>query len=62
MTKGFRPGQKAPITAQYKVIGPRGGDAGKEVQSTRGKPLPPTEKPGMMYVPTDPVNNKSGKP
>jgi hypothetical protein len=32
------------------------------VQSTKGKPLPPTQKPGQTYIPVDPVKNKSGKP
>lgn len=62
MAKVYRPGNTAPISAQYEVVGPRGGSTNKEVQSTKGQPLPPTQKPGQGYVPVDPVKNKSGKP
>jgi hypothetical protein len=60
--KTYKPGQTTPISAQYAVKGPRGGETGKEIQSTKGHPLPPTPKPGMKYVAVDPVKNKSGKP
>lgn len=62
MKTNLKPGEKAPITAQYEVVGPRGGRPGKEVQSTKGEPLPPTQKPGQTYRPVDPVKNKSGRP
>jgi hypothetical protein len=31
----FRPGEKAPVSGQYPIIGPRGGDTGKEVTLVR---------------------------
>ncbi len=50
MTKPkFRPGQPAPVSGQYPVLGPRGGDTGDEVTAVKGRPLPPTPKPGMGY-------------
>lgn len=58
--KALKPGTPAPISAQYITVGPRGGK-GSEVQSTKGRPLPPTPRPGMTYVPVDPVKNGSGK-
>ncbi|MHB1000802.1 MAG: hypothetical protein ACYC27_16290 [Armatimonadota bacterium] len=61
MRTTLKPGEKAPITAQYEVIGSRGGRINKEVQSTKGEPMPPTEKPGQTYRPVDPVKNKSGR-
>ena len=45
----FKPGQSAPISGQYPVIGTRGGDTGQEVTAIKGRPLPPTPKPGMGY-------------
>lgn len=57
----LKPGQKAPASGQYGVIGPRGGDLNKEVTVVKGEPMPPTKKPGQTYVMNDPTNNKSGK-
>ena len=47
-TRGLRPGSRAPISGQYAVRGPRGGKTGREVTSTKGKPLPPADK-GQTY-------------
>lgn len=55
------PGAKAPVSAEYELIGPRGGDTGKERTVVRGKPLPPTPKPGMGYVVHRPAHNNAGK-
>lgn len=57
----LKPGQAAPFSGQYSVIGPRGGILGPEVTSVQGKPLPPTPRPGLSYVLTDPTNNGSGR-
>jgi hypothetical protein len=57
----LKPGDSAPVSGQYSVVGPRGGDTGKEVTSIKGRPLPPTEKPGQSYVVADPTKNGSGK-
>lgn len=59
-TSGLKPGQSAPASGQYQVIGPRGGK-GKEVTSVKGEPLPPTKSSGSTYDLVDPSNNKSGK-
>lgn len=53
MTKTFKPGQPAPKSAQYGLLGPRGGDTGKERTVTKGEPLPPTPKKGMTYKVND---------
>ncbi|WP_373875805.1 YjzC family protein [Arthrobacter mangrovi] len=42
----YRPGQKAPHSGQYEVVGRRGGSRNKEVTSTKGNPLPPTKGVG----------------
>jgi hypothetical protein len=56
------PGTPAPVSGEFEVIGPRGGDTGKEVTAIRGRPLPPPPKPGMTYRIHRPAHNKSGKP
>ncbi len=45
----FKPGQKAPKSGQYPVVGPKGGDLGREVTVTKGEPFPPTQKHGQGY-------------
>lgn len=54
----LRPGADAPKSGQYQVIGPRGGNTGREVTAVQGKPMPPTEKAGMSYKLTDPTKHK----
>lgn len=63
MSKGnnLKPGNKAPASGQYEVVGPRGGKTNKEVTSVKNEPLPPTQKPGQTYNLVDPTKNKSGK-
>ena len=60
-TKQLKPGQKAPVSAQYLVVGPRNGSKGFEVQVNKGNTMPPTRKGGTGYVIVDPVKNASGK-
>lgn len=43
-----KPGEKAPSSGQYQIIGPRGGK-GPERTVTKGEPLPPTPSPGSRY-------------
>lgn len=45
----YRPGQKAPISGQYPMLGPKGGDTNQEVTVVKGEPFPPTPKPKMGY-------------
>ncbi len=54
----YKPGQIAPRSGQYNVVGPRGGDLDREVTVTRGEPFPPTQKPGQRYDLTDPTKHK----
>jgi len=44
-----KPGQIADTSGQYPIIGPRGGDTGKERTVTKGGPFPPTPQPGQTY-------------
>ena len=59
---GLKPGQKAPASGQYGVVGPRGGKIDHEVTVVKGEPMPAPKKPGQTYVMNDPTKNKSGRP
>jgi hypothetical protein len=61
MKKELKPGQIAPRSGEYEIIGRRGGDTGRERTVVRGEPLPPTPKPGQTYVMHRPANNKAGR-
>lgn len=54
----LRPGQETPVSGQYAMVGPRGGQTGEERTSVQGKPLPPTMKPGQGYVLVDPTKHR----
>ncbi len=54
----YKPGQKAPISGQYGVVGPKGGKTGTEVTVTKGETLPPTSKPGQGFVLVDKTKHK----
>jgi len=57
MGKPLKPGQTAPKSGQYEIVGPRGGGTGKERTVTKGEPLPPTPKSGQGYKITDPTKH-----
>lgn len=59
--KEYKPGDKAPASGQYEIIGPRGGHTGKERTVVRGEPLPPTPGPGQGYRIADRTRNNSGR-
>ena len=56
----YRPGETAPKSGQYGIVGPKGGNTNKEVTVPKGNTLPPTPKPGQGYVINDLTHNKSG--
>lgn len=60
MAPHHKPGQSAPASGQYEIVGPRGGHTGEERTVVRGDTLPPTPKPGQGYVLTDPTRNGAG--
>lgn len=50
MGKEFhKPGEKAGVSGQYPIVGPRGGDTGVERTVVRGERFPPTPGPGLGY-------------
>lgn len=54
----FKPGEKAPQSGQYEIIGPRGGRTGQERTVVQGEPFPPTPQPGQQYRLVDPTKTK----
>ncbi|KAB2853657.1 MAG: hypothetical protein F9K46_18035 [Anaerolineae bacterium] len=57
----IKPGQSAPWSGQYEIVGPRGGKTGVEITLVKGKVAPPSPKPNQTLVLVDPTNNQSGK-
>jgi hypothetical protein len=58
MTKQIlRPGQPAPESAIYNLVGRRGGITNHQIVSTEGKPLPPTPKTGQGYIEAEPAHH-----
>jgi len=61
MAKQLKPGNTAPVSAQYEIVGPRGGHTGQERTVVRGEPLPPTPRAGQGYVIADRTKNQAGR-
>jgi len=53
----YKPGQPAPRSGQYEIIGPRGGNTGKERTIVKDEPMPPTPGKGMKYKIVDPTKH-----
>ncbi len=51
--RNFKPGQKAPTSGQYEILGPRGGHSGIERTVVKNEPFPPTQQSGQTYVLVD---------
>jgi hypothetical protein len=49
MPEKHKPGEIAKKSGQYPIIGPRGGNTGKERTVVKGEPFPPTPKKGDTY-------------
>ncbi len=61
MSSKLKPGEKAPASGQYEIVGPRGGHTGVERTVTKGEPLPPTPGQGQGYRIADRTKNNAGK-
>lgn len=60
MAKKLKPGETAPVSGLYELLGPRGGHTGKERTVVKGEVLPPPPKPGMTYRIAERAHNTSG--
>jgi len=60
--KPLKPGEHAPNSGQYEIVGPRGGRTGEERTVVKREPMPPTPKPGQGYILVDPSKNGAGRP
>lgn len=58
MSKTLKPGEPAPQSGIYTMVGPRGGKTNEQVVSTQHKPLPPTPKPGQGYLLAKPAHHQ----
>lgn len=61
MSKTYKPGQTAPRSGQYEIVGPRGGRTGVERTVTRNEPLPPTLAPNQRFILVDPTKHGPGR-
>jgi len=57
----YKPGETAPASGQYVIVGPRGGSTGQERTVVKGEPLPPTPESGQKFRIVDRTRNKSGR-
>ena len=55
--KSWKPGEKAPRSGQYQIVGPRGGQ-GPERTVVKGEPFPPSLIKNQRYVLVDPTKTK----
>lgn len=62
MAEKLKPGQIAPRSGEYGIVGRRGGQTGEERTAVKGKPMPPTPKSGQSYTMDRPAHNGAGKP
>lgn len=53
----WKPGEKAPRSGQYQIVGPRGGK-GPERTVVKDEPFPPTRSGGEKFVLVDPTKTK----
>jgi hypothetical protein len=60
-TLSLPPGTPTPRSGIYEQVGPRGGRTGEQADSTRGKPLPPTDGPGRGSTLVQPAHHKGKK-
>ena len=49
----LKPGEKAPASGEYEIVGPRGGHTGEERTVPKGRPLPPRRIPARAIASRD---------
>lgn len=58
MKKSLKIGHAVPRSGLYDVIGPRGGNTGKQITSVKGEHFPPHGKGKVTYKLSDPAKHK----
>lgn len=61
MAGRYKPGEEALASAQYEIVGRRGGRTGEERTVVKGKRLPPTPQGAQGYRISDHTENKAGR-
>jgi hypothetical protein len=59
--KPISPGTPTPRSGIYEQLGPRGGKTGEQADSTRGKPLPPTDHGNKGWILVQAARHKGRK-
>ena len=55
----YKPGEKAPVSGQYEIVGPRGGKTSEgERTVVEREPFPPTPQSGQQYKLVDKTKHK----
>jgi len=54
----YKPGETAPVSGQYPIVGPRGVDTGPERTVVKGDPFLPTPGRGLGYGKPDKTKTK----
>ena len=54
----LKPGQKAEISGQYELTGPRGGSREREATIVKDEPAPPTPETNMTWKLADRTKHK----
>ena len=60
MLKRFKSGEKALVSGQYEMVGPRGGRTGVERTVVAGEPFPPAKAADQEWILVD-ATNTTGK-
>jgi len=61
MEKLLSPGTPTPRSGIYEQTGPQGSRTGEQADSTRGKPLPPTDGSGRGWLLVKPARHKGDR-
>lgn len=60
MPDPLKPGEKAPESGQYEIVGPRGGRTHDERTVVKDEPMPPTPQKGQKFIMVDKTKHSGG--
>ena len=61
MVMAYKPGEVAPRSGEYELVGPRGGKTGETVTLSKNDRFPPSNKAGQVYEMLEKNSSKSKK-